>query len=249
MPLPRYHRIYLHLRQRIADGDYSEGDVVPGEMDLADQFQVSRITTRRALDELERAGLVTRERGRGTRVKAGAVDSPAFDGSLESLEASNRAIGGSQVGLIDFALAIPPPDVRIVFDLHDGERLWRIERIRTSGGDAFAHVVAWVPEAIGRTFSPADLESTMLVDLIERAGADIDRAEQTISATLADPQIAAALGVDTGAPLLRVVRTIFSQDGRPVERFTALFRPDRYRISMQLARRDSDADSRFRVRE
>jgi len=168
---------------------------------------------------------------------------PVFDGSLDSLEASNRVIGRSTVKLIDFSLIPPPPDVRAAFDAAADEPLWRIERVRTAAGEPFVHVVAWVPEAIGRSFSPADLKTSMLVDLIERAGARIERADQQVSATLAGREIAAALNIEEGAPLLRVTRTAFSRDGRPVERFTALFRPDRYRIGMELSRRKGDGQS------
>ena len=76
--LPRYHQIFLLLREAIRDGVYAADQQVPGEMELAAQYGVSRITTKRALNELERAGLVTRERGRGTRVRRSAVEAVSY---------------------------------------------------------------------------------------------------------------------------------------------------------------------------
>ena len=70
---PLYHQIFLILKQRILEGELAAGDGVPGEQELAKIHGVSRITAKRALDELAAAGLVVRERGRGTSVAVRAV--------------------------------------------------------------------------------------------------------------------------------------------------------------------------------
>lgn len=67
---PLYHQIFLILKHRILEGELAAGDGVPGEQELAQIHGVSRITAKRALDELAAAGLVVRERGRGTSVAA-----------------------------------------------------------------------------------------------------------------------------------------------------------------------------------
>ena len=72
-PIPLYHRIYVILRERILNGTYQVGETLPSEAELMDRFGVSRITARRALDELSGEGLVARARGRGTQVSARAM--------------------------------------------------------------------------------------------------------------------------------------------------------------------------------
>ena len=80
--MPLYHQIFLILRQQIMDA------LIQGEQELAETYDVSRITAKRALDELAAEGLVVRERGRGTRVrykpKARAYKA-SMDGLLENL--------------------------------------------------------------------------------------------------------------------------------------------------------------------
>src|SRR6185436_2135279 len=66
---PLYHRIFMILRSKIIAGDFSEASYLPSENELAKMYGVSRITTIRALNELAAQGLVSRERGRGTRVR------------------------------------------------------------------------------------------------------------------------------------------------------------------------------------
>ncbi len=63
--LPKYHRIYLVLREQLQEGRFAQG--LPGELALVQQFGVARVTVRRALSQLAQEGLISREPGRGTR--------------------------------------------------------------------------------------------------------------------------------------------------------------------------------------
>ena len=65
LPLPKYHQIYLVLREQLQEGRFADG--LPGELALMRQFAVARVTVRRALELLEGEGMISREPGRGTR--------------------------------------------------------------------------------------------------------------------------------------------------------------------------------------
>src|SRR6478752_7676672 len=82
LPLPKYHQIYLVLREQLHEGRFAQG--LPGELALMQQFGVARVTVRRALQQLAGEGLISRERGRGTRPIAAAP------GPQEAAEARNR---------------------------------------------------------------------------------------------------------------------------------------------------------------
>jgi len=68
-PLPLYHRLYIILKEQIKNGIFAPGTTLPSEADLTQQYGVSRITAKRALDELALEGLVQRSRGKGTIVR------------------------------------------------------------------------------------------------------------------------------------------------------------------------------------
>ncbi|MBW5445640.1 GntR family transcriptional regulator [Cohnella sp. CFH 77786] len=77
---PRYEQMYLALRERIQNGEYKPGDRIPSEKELMDEFEVSRITSKKALDMLAGEGLILRQPGRGSFVlerKNGAAESVA----------------------------------------------------------------------------------------------------------------------------------------------------------------------------
>ena len=84
-----------------------------------------------------------------------------------------------------------------------------------------------------------------LLALLERSGAAVERASQTISATLASPDVAEALGLKIGSPLLSLTRVVFGPDGRGVEHLHALYRPDRYSFQMELHRAGEAGERRW----
>lgn len=233
---PLYHQIYLILRQRILDGDFGTDGRVPGEQDLTRLYGVSRITAKRALNELAAAGLVVRERGRGTRVAPDPQSVRVLTSNSGGIDPLIAMGGETDAKVLEFGYVPADSDTAASLGLAAGAMVQRVVRVRSAGGEPFSHLIAFVPEDIGRHFGPQDLETTPLLMLLERAGVVPSGAEQTVSATLADAVIAGRLGVEVGAPLLRVRRVVVDRTDRPIELLIALYRPDRYRMTMTLSR-------------
>ncbi len=84
-----------------------------------------------------------------------------------------------------------------------------------------------------------------LLELLERAGVKVEHARQRISAGLATPDVAEALDVRAGSPLIELVRVVYDQSGRAVEHLHALYRPDRYAFEMDLVRSGDDRRQRL----
>ena len=236
LPTPLYHQIYLILRERIADGSIGSNATVPGEHELMRLYGVSRITAKRALDELAGEGLVVRERGRGTRVNS-APPTPPFRASIEGLLENLLVMGlKTKVELLEFGYVQAPAEAAAALGCAIGQTVQRAVRIRHIAGAPFSHLVTYVPEAIGRTYSRRDLASKPLLSLLERSGIRVSRADQVISAKLADSQVARHLNIEVGSALLKITRIVRGQRGRPVEYITGLYRPDRYQYAMSLSR-------------
>lgn len=234
--VPLYHQIYLILRQKILGGDYGYDDRIPSELDLVDEYSVSRITARRALDELAKEGLVKRERGKGTRVQFRLPTQP-LESSVEGLLENLLAMGlDSSVNLIDFEYVAANDEVAKALDCPHGTIVQRAVRVRSFETGPFSHLVTYVPQNIGRNYDANDLASRPLLQLLERSGVVVDGARQTISAALADADVAALLETEVGAALLEIRRIVVDGEGRPVEYIRGLYRPDRYQYNMVLSR-------------
>lgn len=236
LPTPLYHQIYVLLREQIVSGAYAAQAALPTEHELMRRFNVSRITAKRALDELAAEGLVERSRGRGTRVVEGLRPAP-LSGNISGLLENLLMLGlKTRVDIIDVGYVAASADVAKALGVAPGTEVQRAIRVRSKGGVPLSFSTTYVPADLGRTYGRKDLARRPLLALLEDAGVLIGSADQTISAALADTVVAPRLKVRVGSPLLSVTRTVFDQDGRAVEHINILYRPDRYQYRMKLAR-------------
>ncbi|MVQ30318.1 UTRA domain-containing protein [Ramlibacter sp. MAH-25] len=240
MPLPKYHRVYLLLRQQLQDGEFADG--LPGEMALVKQYGVARVTVRRALGQLAAEGLISRHPGRSTRPtgvapsERPAAEAPArtqLTGLLENLVSMGLR---TSVRVLEAVTLPAPAPVAEALRIEAGGRVQRAVRVRSTREGPLSRITTWVPLAVAPAFTRKDLARKPILLLLERAGVAVGRAEQTISATLADAQVAADLDVPVGSALLAVRRLIYDDRERPVQWLHGLYRPDRYEYEMQLSR-------------
>lgn len=234
-PAPRYHRVFTVLREKILSGAYSSEDPMPGEVELAAMFDVSRVTIRRALERLQQEGLVHRRQGVGTFACPDGI-ALTHKGDLCGFIDNLLSFGlHTEVRVIEFEYMAPPPEIRQTLALGDSEIVQRAVRLRSYQGKPLSHATTYIPEPIGRTFSRAELESERLLELLNRGSSGIASAHQRISATAADPAIAGLLDVDYGAPLLCITRTVRDRDDVAINHLRALYRPDSYEFALELS--------------
>jgi GntR family transcriptional regulator len=242
LPEGKARQIYLVLRDRITSGAIPFGTRLPPESALAETHGVARITVRRALARLAAENLVDRRPSAGTRVIF-QRPAPAVTADLANVLANLVEMGRrTGVKLLSFEYGSPPPAIAEALALNSGERLQRSVRVRLVDGAPFSYLVTYVPERIGITYSETELASQPLLTLLERSGVEPDRATQTIGAALATPDVAGALQIDVGAPLIELTRVVFDRHGRGVEHLHAFYRPDRYNFRMDLVRTGRDGE-------
>lgn len=241
----KYHQIYLLLKDAIERGQFEPGACLPGELALSNEHQVSRITVRRAMAALAEEGLVQRRAGVGTVVvpRKGEISQITADVS-NLLPNFVRMSKESSIRLLEFAYRPASAAVAARLKLAPRERVQYSIRVRSMQGDPFSYLVTQVPESVARTYNEAELSTTSLFVLLERGGVKLDHATQTISAVLATQEMADALDVSIGAPLIALRRVVFDVHGQGIEHLDAFYRPDRYRIEVDLGRA-GEARSRY----
>ncbi len=244
LPLPKYHQVYLVLREQLREGRFDEG--LPGELALMSQFGVARVTVRRALSQLAQEGLIQRAPGRGTRPTPVSAQEPGvpptalangqqarLTGLLENLVTMGLR---TTVKVLSVQRLRAPADVATALQLTAGAAVQKAERVRSTPEGPLSHITTWVPDAISAGFGERELAQKPILVLLEESGVKVGRAEQTISARLADVSLAQHLDVSVGSALLAVRRLIYDEDDRPVQWLHGLYRPDRYEYQMQLSR-------------
>lgn len=235
--VPLYHQIYLILREQIQEGRY-DSKPLPGELVLAEQFNVSRVTMRRAIQDLVNEGLVARGRGKGTFVKP---RSPSSSGQSQLLSASAMRLqasgDNSDLQLITSKRIIPPADIARIMHLPSDAIVEQLVRIRQFKEEPIAHLTSYIPEDLSGSICRRRLKERPILMLLEEAGVKVAKAKQTVTARLAEANVAYALGVPVGAPLLAINRVAFDENGRPVQLLKGLYRPDRYDYRIELSRK------------
>jgi GntR family transcriptional regulator len=236
MPVPKYHQVYLLLREQLNDGCFAQG--VPAEMQLMKQFGVARVTVRKALERLVGEGLIARSRGRGT---------VAVNPTARPLAPARAQLGGLLENIVSMGLrttarvqtceVLPATDaVAQQLAVPVGTPVQKAVRVRSTRDGPLSHITTHVPAELARGFGRRELARQPILLLLEANGVCIGRAEQSVSARLADANVASLLDLAVGSALLSVSRLVFDADDRPVQWLQGLYRPDRYHFEMQLSR-------------
>jgi GntR family transcriptional regulator len=237
-PTPLYYRLYKLMKTCILDGTYGEGMQLPTEKELSKEFGVSRITSKRALDELAIESLVERQRGKGTHVIHRYQQQPLHApmvGLLQEIE----SIGKESIAeVLDCALLRPPREIREKLGLDITGTALFLARVRSKDQLRFGYYTSWT---LGVEL-PRNLnvfKQTPRMSYFRKKGLDVHYTKQIISAVGASPDVANALGIQTGAPLLSLTRLTYKEKhdrNFPVDYLSVLYHPGRfeYHIDMEL---------------
>lgn len=238
--IPLYYQLENVLREKIASGKFEAGERLPTESELIEQYGVSRITVRQALQALTDEGLIERQQGRGTFVANRKSRKKRFSGTIH--------LTGSLDELIEMGMETPVKVLemnRVEADQHEAELLeikigtpiYRLKRLRLNEGKPFGLIINYLPDEIGSALTMAELSSGALLHTMEtKLGYRLDNAIQEIHAELADPYVAKLLDVRVGTALLGIERTVYTDENKPVEYVHTLYRSDLYGYSVKLVR-------------
>jgi GntR family transcriptional regulator len=234
LPMPLYHQLYALLRQKIESGEIRTGELVPSEIMLSDLFGVSRITAKRALDDLEADRFVERRRGRGTTVSflyEPKILRAPLNSMLESLNVMGRetSVQVLSVGRVPASKAVAD-----ALKIDVGTAVEQAVRVRLNQGDPFAHYVSHTL-VMEKTMTAQSMAQQTRLDWFRSQGLIIAHVEQTLSASAATPDVAQALQLSPGAPVLSLYRVYSDQNKRRVDLLQGLYRPDRFQYHIQLS--------------
>lgn len=224
--------IAVTLSEEIGLGHYRPGDKLPTEAMLAARFGVNRHTVRHALSDLSARGLVHSRRGAGVFVTQRPTDYPIgrrvrFHGNiLASGQTPSRRISRTETRPSD-------ADEARALRLQAGAMVHVVEGVSLADGQPIATFRSIFPAARFPTLLGAVQKTGSITEALAEAGlSDYTRAETRLTATLADPVLAAALSIRAGAPVMRSVAVNIDQARLPVELGTTWFAGERVTLTV-----------------
>lgn len=236
MPPPRHEQVSTWLRTRIADGTYEADEQLPSEHTLCDQFDVSRVTVRRALQTLESEGLIYRKQGLGSfvqdqRMRSGLV-------RLTDFAEDMAQAGIAAASHIDFHEEVSVPNaVATKLHMEPGTPVRRLDRTRLGDGTPVAYDRTWLPLEYATLLDAYDLTDQTIYHILETEhDVVVRRGRYRIEAVNAPEHVAAALNVSTAQAVLLISRLSLDGDDAPIYYQQRYYRTDRVSYELELER-------------
>ena len=231
---PLYHRLYSVLREAIVDGTITYDAQMPTEQQLASTFDVSRITAKRAMDDLAAENLIARFRGKGSHVTYRYKPQPVRAPLVAMLEDLIEMGRHSMIRVISIKKVVPPAAIREQLGLSDQDTVRKVVRVLSNEDrEPYAHYVSWTAGATSG-FTKKNLESRARLDVLRDCGFKFSKVDQVLSAENASAKIALELQVEPGEALLSVRRNSYNEHGIVVDVLECLYNPGRYQFAMVL---------------
>lgn len=202
---PRYSKYYLLMEKiigMIENEEIEEGNMIPSERELMESYSISRITVRRALDELVSKGYLYRVQGKGTYVRKKSITQGLF--KLTSCTEDIKRLGMQcTVKILEKAIIDADKNIAKRLSLQEGEKVFKIKRLFLGDGNPINVTSSYIAYKYLVGIEKYDLSTESFYKIAEeKYGLKITKANRTIEAVLSHGNYSEQLSIEDGQPLL-----------------------------------------------
>jgi len=230
-----YKSIADRLRIQLNSADYNIGSPLPAEIRLAEEFGVSRMTIRKAIDLLVNWGLVVRRHGSGTYVVKKDVHQETMNltGLVEVMREQGREVVSE---VLEFNVMPAPPAIASQLRIKIDEQIYYSRRVRYVDGKSLMVEDSYMPMKLFRNLSVAHLEGSKFSYIEDECHIIVCGNYESLTPVLADRQMAKLLNIDELTPILRITSLSYSDSGEYVN-YSVMFRnASEYQVDYHLRR-------------
>ncbi|AFL99149.1 MULTISPECIES: GntR family transcriptional regulator [Desulfitobacterium] len=236
--IPLYIQLKNLITQKIKDGEFLPGEKLRSERELCELYDVSRITVRQAMNELEKEGLIFKTHGKGTFVAEPKVEQELF--TITPFQNSLLMKGLKPNTKIMEYLVLPNSyEISLILNVPLVEHIFQLKLLGLNEDNPMAFYNSYFSIELGQKMlelavsASSRHESFTTLDLYKNIPEiNLRTISQTIEASIADSYIASILEVKKGSPIFIVQSVIYSDQNQPLEKKTAIYRGDKYKFSV-----------------
>lgn len=222
-----YEQVQASIADMIKSHRLSPGQALPSEKELEEQYGVSRITVRRALEELERDGKVVRSKGRAARV-AETIQAHAQTRLADDMMAMLDLVRDTVPEIIRFEWILPDDEICAKMEQETREPVLCVERVRKSHGRPTLFTSAIVPAEVGLSLDRDRLARGTMLEQISQLGLIPVQVDQFMAAIACTGDIANHLQAQEGDPMFQIHRIVRDDSGRVIQLLTITLRGDSF---------------------
>lgn len=226
MNFPLYKKIEQDLLNKIKAGTYAENELIPTELELAEEYDVSRPTVRQAVQTLVDAGYLEKRKKRGTIVKRPKIQQE-FTKVIESFDSEmNRKGLVPKTKVIAFRKDTANEEVAENLEIPEGEDVYKLIRLRYAGEKPTVLVTTYIPKMIFEDLEEVDFSTNLLYKTFDEKGYPVKTVSRRLDVIQADDTVSDLLDVEVGAPLFYFHTRGFAAGKVPVEYSISKYRGD-----------------------
>ncbi|MBP1042159.1 GntR family transcriptional regulator [Vagococcus sp. BWB3-3] len=216
--MTKYEQIANILRDRIKDGRYPKDSLLPNQLQFVEEFKVSRVTIKKAINILAMEGLVYSQRGAGTRVLKSSIwggqdfSAKEYDGLSQQMKNHDLA---SQI--IVFEVEFPDELVKEKLLLDSHQPVYKIIRLRLLDDLPYVLEHTYMPTELVPSLTPTILKQSIYNYIHQELGISFAGAYRNLKADKADQLDIDYLNCQETDPILEVEQVIYLKDGQPIE--------------------------------
>lgn len=226
----KYAKIRNDVRNKIISGKYKPGTLLPKESEMIMKYSASKLTIKKAMDELVNEGLIVKRRGSGTFVKGLSTE------DIEKLKVVNQFQGSSaffadkvvESRILVFEVVKSEPEIMERLGLSEVSDLYHVVRTRLIDEDPYVIESTYMPVDLIKNLTFETCSGSIYEYIEDELGLTIGSAHRKIEARKGTDEELSELGGKSGDPIVLVSQVGYLSDGRTFEFSTNVHRYDKY---------------------
>lgn len=233
--VPLYKQIEAFLREEIASGKYDDGEFLPREEQLANQFGVSRNTVRQGIAALVNEGVLKRTPGKGTVLAERTITTQLSEWHSFRNEMQKKGIEIKDY-FIRAGFGTAPEEAYQKLKVEKSKKLFKVERLRGDRISPLVYFISWFHPRI-KLDEEEDYSSSLYSILEEKHSVIPVYSEEVLDSIEAKGNIREYLRLEENKPVLFRKRLVSDAGERPIEFNLGYYRSDRFKYSIRFERK------------